>query len=373
MPKPFKILVATGLFPPDIGGPATYAKILSEELPGRGFEVKILSFGEVRHLPKIIRHLAYGFKVWRALPGVDLVYALDPVSVGLPTYLACRLRRRSYWLRIAGDYAWEQGSQRFGVSDLLDEFSLRHDYSWPVRILKRIQTRVAKGAAQIITPSHYLKKIVANWGIGPAKIEVIYNAFENTIKPISGTLKPMSSAPSLISVGRLVPWKGFATLIAIMPRLLIKWPSLRLLIAGDGPEQDNLREQIKRLNLRANVKLLGRLNQTDLFTQISKANVFVLNTAYEGFSHQLLEVMALGVPIVTTNIGGNPELIKDRETGLLVPYDDEKALNAAIERLLADSVLSHKIARAAQTVVADFTKERMVAELTSLILTHENS
>lgn len=373
MSQPFKILIATGLFPPDIGGPATYAKILNEELPQRGFRVKILSFGEVRHLPKIIRHLAYALKVWRALPGVDLVYALDPVSVGLPVYLACLLRRRTYWLRVAGDYAWEQGIQRFGVEAMLDEFSLSpRNYAWPVRILKRIQTRVARGATQVITPSHYLKKIVSNWGIASTKIQVIYNAFENKILPLDSPRSINSENPTIISVGRLVPWKGFSTLIALVPKLLIKNPGLHLLIVGDGPDQTILKEQIVQFNLGANVKLLGRLNQSDLFTQIGQADLFVLNTAYEGFSHQLLEVMALGVPIITTNIGGNPELIESGQTGLLVPYDDKRALAEAIERLAFDSNLRHRLAQAAQLKVSTFTKIRLIDELVDLLKQHEN-
>ncbi|MEK7091545.1 MAG: glycosyltransferase, partial [Patescibacteria group bacterium] len=212
------ILVATGLFPPDIGGPATYSKILLEELPNRGFEVQILSFGVVRHYPKVIRHLSYLIRVWRQLATVERIYALDPVSVGWPVLLACFFRRRSYWLRVAGDYAWEQGAQRFGVETQLDEFSVSSQgYAWPVQILKKVQTLVAKRAERIIVPSHYLKKIVSNWGIAPEKITVIYNAFENEISQNESLSLIVDKKPILFSVGRLVPWKGFSTLITLMP------------------------------------------------------------------------------------------------------------------------------------------------------------
>ena len=133
------ILIATGLYPPDVGGPATYSYLLNQELPRRGWEVKILSFGEVRSWPKIIRHLAYGWKVFRLVRHYQIIYVQDPVSVGLPVCLACALARRSFILKIVGDYAWEQGSQRFGVIDLLDDFSLEYKkYIWPVKLLKLI-------------------------------------------------------------------------------------------------------------------------------------------------------------------------------------------------------------------------------------------
>ncbi len=79
-----KILIATGIYPPDIGGPATYSKLLKDELPGRGIDVQVLSFGQVRHLPKIIRHFSYLLKILKLGRGVDVIYAQDPVSVGFP-------------------------------------------------------------------------------------------------------------------------------------------------------------------------------------------------------------------------------------------------------------------------------------------------
>jgi len=73
-----KILIATGIYPPDIGGPATYSKLLKDELPDRGIDVKVLSFGEVRHLPKIIRHFSYFLKVLKLGKGANVIYAQDP-------------------------------------------------------------------------------------------------------------------------------------------------------------------------------------------------------------------------------------------------------------------------------------------------------
>src|SRR3989344_3451656 len=86
-----KILIATGIYPPDIGGPATYSKLLADELSKHNFNVSVLSFGEVRKLPKVLRHIIYFFKVWRRGKKADIIFAQDPVSVGLPAVLAAEI------------------------------------------------------------------------------------------------------------------------------------------------------------------------------------------------------------------------------------------------------------------------------------------
>ena len=103
-----KILICTGIYPPDIGGPATYSKLLFEELPKMGIETRVLSFGEVRHLPKILRHFVYFIKVLKMGRRADIIYAQDPVSVGLPAMLAAKILRKKFILKVVGDYAWEQ-------------------------------------------------------------------------------------------------------------------------------------------------------------------------------------------------------------------------------------------------------------------------
>ncbi len=107
-----RLLIATPLYPPDVGGPATYAKILEETLPSRGIAVTVVSFGSVRHLPSGVRHLRYFLNVLSVARKADIVLALDPVSVGLPALLAVRLLRKRFAVKVVGDFAWEQYMQR---------------------------------------------------------------------------------------------------------------------------------------------------------------------------------------------------------------------------------------------------------------------
>ena len=234
-----KIVIATGIYPPNIGGPATYSKLLFDELPKRGIDVKVVSFDSVIKYPKGIRHILFFLKVLIAGRKVDVIYAQDPVSVGLPSMWASKILKKKYLLKIVGDYAWEQSVQRYGVSDILDDF-VEHSYGPEVERLKKIEKKVARHADKIIVPSCYLKRIVTKWGIDDEKIHVIYNAFDEVEDFDRQELRNIFrfNSPIIMSAGRLVPWKGFDALISCMTELKDSIPGLRLYIAGEGPDKE---------------------------------------------------------------------------------------------------------------------------------------
>lgn len=360
-----KLVIATPLYPPDIGGPATYAKTLEEELGKRGVTVIVVSFHTVRHLPKGLSHLVYALKLFRALKGADVLLALDPASVGFPAALVSLIRNKKLVVKIVGDYAWEQGRQRFGVKDSLDEFIKKPSSKFLAQVaaLRHVQEFVAGQASRIIVPSNYLKGIVSAWGISENKIDVVYNAFDGI--PELGTVGDVRASlaitgMNILSAGRLVPWKGFRTLISLMPQLRKSFPELKLFIAGSGPLLGELNDQIKNTEQTDVVTLLRDVEHAKLMEYVRAADCFVLNTGYEGLSHQLLEVLAVGTPIVTTNVGGNPELIEDGVTGKLVGYDDCEALSVAITDVLENPERAQKIADAGKVFVSRFTVPRMV-------------
>ncbi|MBL7045968.1 MAG: glycosyltransferase family 4 protein [Parcubacteria group bacterium] len=361
-----KVLVATGLYPPEIGGPATYSKTLNEKLPGHGFSVVVLPFSSVRKFPKLIRHAVYFIGVLSKGRHADLIYAQDPVSVGFPSALVAFILRKRFIVKIVGDYAWEQGVQRFGVSDSLDEFSLNKSKSHRmVGLLKKIEFFVARRAEKIIVPSEYLKKIVSRWGIPKEKVEVIYNSFNGLEDPgnrdtVRGLLHFKGTL--ITSVGRIVPWKGFMTLIELMPKIIKEIPDAKLLIIGAGPDEEKLQKRVEELDLGERVSLTGALPHDVLLRYLIASDMFVLNTSYEGFSHLLLEVMALGLPIVTTNVGGNPELIENGKNGMLVPFDDKQALRENIVKVVKTQSLKDKLIREGLKRVEDFNEDRMIKE-----------
>lgn len=365
-----KILIVTGIYPPEIGGPATYSQLLFEGLSKYDIDSDLVVFSDLKKYPRVIRHILFVFKVLRKSKGADLYYAQDPVSVGLPTMVASFLSRKKYLLKIVGDYAWEQGCQKSGVTDSLDDFSVKSNgYGFFVSLLKKIQKTVASQAHRVIVPSNYLKKIVVNWGVSTDKISVVYNSFDfDKVLDDKEKLRIELGVTGkvVLSAGRLVPWKGFDTLIRVVGKMSGDIKDLSLIVIGDGPDREKLDNIIKENNI-ANVKLIGSVDQNTLFKYLKSADVFVLNTAYEGFSHQLLEVMAIGIPIITTNVGGNPELIEDGKNGLLVEYNNEKQLGDSIVKILNYKNLDGILVANGLQKVGTFSKDRMFAELVEIL------
>jgi len=403
-----KIIIATGIFPPDIGGPATYSETIAEELTRRGFNIRVVTYADrsknqeagikkqgygivriSRTYPKGLRHFVYFWKLLRISRGADVVYAQDLISAGLPAMCAAKLLRKKFALKIVGDYAWEQHAQRsttslkFPISNFqfpnIEEFQ-KEKYGLRTELLRFLERVVAKKADVIITPSAYLKRLVLGWGVSEKKVRVVYNAYHS--EELQATSYPLTSSGSravsrdklqafkgdiIISVGRLVPWKGFGALIEIMPELLKENPNFKLLIVGEGPQKENLKSQISNLKLNESVILLGKLPHAELLAYLRAAKIFVLNTAYEGLSHQLLEALAAKVPIITTNVCGNPEVITNGENGILVGFDDKEALKETISRVWKDGVLAEKFIQNGKKTLEKFSLEKMIEGTVSVL------
>jgi glycosyltransferase involved in cell wall biosynthesis len=362
-----KVLIATGLYPPEIGGPATYSALLESGLPQRGIEPVVVPFARVRKYPKIIRHVVYGWLLYRSVRGVSSIIALDPVSVGIPARIVAFLTRTPFVIKVVGDYAWEQASQRFGYTGTLESFQ-EASVPFVPRMLRTLEHVVTRTAHRVIVPSRYLASIVTSWGVDPKRIQVIYNGVSigdvGTRETIRGMLH--FEGELILSVGRLAPWKGFDVLIKVFARLRKKRKALKLFIAGSGPDLARLETVAERERVAEHVIFAGAVDHGALMRYIRAADVFVLNTSYEGFSHLLIETMAVGTPIVTTHVGGNPEAITNNQNGFLVAPNDMMALESRITRLLDDHVLTERIVSAARTKVAEFTDERTLDETAQL-------
>ncbi len=371
VPKNIRLLVATGLYPPDIGGPATYSKMLEEKLHQHGVDVVIVPFGKVRHFPKVLRHIVFFGLLVKEIWQTDVVYALDPISVGIPAYIVAFLTRKKFIIRLGGDYAWEQGQQRFGTTQTLDEYTKEPQKNvWQVRALASLQCFIVTRASFIILPSEYLKKIVITWGVEPKKIRVIYSAlFPLEIIGSKETIREQLDYKGtvIISVGRLVPWKGFEKLIEAVAMLKEDIVDISLVIIGDGPLKKALELKIVTCGVGNRVRLVGRLGKDALGAAIKGADVFVLNTAYEGLSHQLLEVMDIGIPIITTDVGGNPELITDGMTGILVKVGDTQELAKAIKHIVLNESAQVRLTQNARLRTQDFTQDVVVVQFVTFL------
>ena len=338
-----KVLIATPMYPPNIGGPATYSKLLMEGLGRHNVDADVISFDVLMNYPKGIRHLVYIFRLMTGVRGFTHIYAQDPVSVGLPAYIASFLARKKFFVRVAGDYAWEQSVQRFGVNDDIDIFQKKR-YGLKTNFLKKVQIFVCSKADKVITPSKYFQKLVGAWSPRIKEVVCIYNGIE--LPEISYDKKGLRKKLGLnqnqkvmISAGRLVPWKGFSELIKITDRLSEKFPNLKLIILGDGPQMESLKAESKELELQNKIMLVGRVGRDKMFEYLAAADVFVLNTTFESFSFQVVEAMHAGLPVITRNIGSLPELVDDGSEGYLISgVEDLK--NKIVEIFSSNTIIS---------------------------------
>src|SRR6516164_5855084 len=151
-----------------------------------------------------------------------------------------------------------------------------------------------------------------------------------------------STPPLIIAVGRLIPKKGFGDLIRTCALLAERGKSFRCEIIGEGPLEDQLRRQIDELHLQNNVVLTGAKPQTELRRRLVAANVFVLPSVIDpdggmdNLPTVIMEAMATGLPVVSTSIGGIPEMVIQNETGFLVQSGNTAAMAEAIRAVVSD-------------------------------------
>ncbi|MCC6934553.1 MAG: glycosyltransferase family 4 protein, partial [Candidatus Yanofskybacteria bacterium] len=375
------ILIATGIFAPDIGGPASYARALGARLSADGIQVTVLTYSStLRHagdadmpfsvrrvwrvIPWGLRHAIYAFRAYIAARSCDGVLLLNASSAGGVALWAARLARRRVIVRIAGDYAWEMAVQSGQTHLLIDDFQ-RAPKRGRVARLDRLQRRVCRSADAVLVPSKYLAGMVEGWGVPRDRITVIYNGADVPLvaAPKEEARRHIGISGSLIvSVGRLVPWKGFRMLIKLMPQLLQVNQFFRLVIVGDGPDMAMLQSVVRNLGLERKVFLVGRMAPSELAWYLAAADVFVLNTGYEGFSHQILEAMQAGVPVITTTAGGNPEVVVQGENGFLVRYNDEFNIAEAIKTVSRQPELRERLIEQGRVTAQAFSLEHMYRE-----------
>ncbi len=336
-----RVLIAADIFPPIGGGPAIYAAGFSNALIAQGDEVTVVSLTPasdtsvtkarvvaVTKKNKVLKYLEYLGLLFRYARQAGVVYAMGPVNAGLPAWLAATLFGKKFVVKVVGDYAWEQSFQRFGVTELIDEFQTKK-YSGTVRILQRVQKFVVRSADQVIVPSEYLKKIVIGWGVLVDNIQVIYNAVET---PAVRMIPKPEQEKWIVSVARLTPWKGIDTLIRIMPKILRFFPETKLKIIGDGPEFEKLKKIISEQKLEDSADLMGLQTHETVLSYIKTADVFVLNSSYEGLSHVILEAHSFYTPVLASRVGGNPELVEGEE--YLFAYNNAEEMAAKIINVL---------------------------------------
>lgn len=243
--------------------------------------------------------------------------------------------------------------------------AIPNDPSLARTLVRRITTRFAD---LVISNTEAGVGFIVDHGADPDAVLVVHNG-RDLEKYRSGTATTglresfgiPPEAPIVGTVGRMVERKGYYDLLEAWPIVLHNYPDAHLLIVGDGPERNGLTERARALGIADTVHLPG--TRDDVPALLDLMDVFAFPSHFEGLSGALLEAMAVGVPIVTTPIDGNSELVTDGESGVYVPVSDPVSLGLRIVELLSDPARGRELGERASTVATDqFTLDRMISD-----------
>lgn len=346
--------------------------------PGAGLFVRERAFRLGRRVPlvvvspspwfpmqQLIRRFRPGFR-----PGAPRQETQDGVNVWYPRFVSLPglFKWLDGWAMAIGAWPRLRALQRAGRVHVLDAhfgypdgFAATRLGRWlgvPVTVtlrgtearhaadpaLRPLLARALKDADRVFSVSESLRQVALGLGVPPERVRVVGNGVDTQrFRPIDrsharAALRLPVDARVLVSVGGLCERKGFHRVIDCLPALRAQGTDAHLLVVGgpspEGDWTERLQAQVRALNLHDRVHFTGAVAPDDLHRVLSAADVFVLATRNEGWANVFLEAMACGLPVVTTDVGGNTEVVCRPDLGIVVPFGDPVALEGALHTAL---------------------------------------
>lgn len=354
-----RVLVVSGIYPPDVGGPATHAHDMVAELHRRGHSLSVLTLtdgarpergeGTVR-FPRRWR-----WPVWSAAmagwmlrhrASYDVVYAVGAIEAAT---MAARRAGRPVVARVVSDAAWERG-RREGLTAMgFEEFQDDATPARRLRAARRARNDALRRCAAVVVPTPTLARAVAGWlggGEGPP-VHVIANGVRTGPTPVLRSRDHLGGAPgsterdslAVISVGRLIADKRVDVIIDAVALV----PGVTLDVVGDGPARENLE---RRAGSR--VRFTGSLGHDEVMTRLGAADALVMASLHEGLPHVVIEALAVGTPVVAAPAPGIAETTVDGRDSLIVADAGPEEFAAALRRLRDEPRLRESLATGAR-------------------------
>jgi glycosyltransferase involved in cell wall biosynthesis len=361
-----KVLIVSGIWPPDVGGPASHAPEVAQFLRGRGHEVEAVITADRaperreypirwvdRALPPGVRHVAGVRLVVERARQADVVYTTGMFG---RSSLGALVARTPFVVKLTADPAYER-ARRWGLwRGTLEEFQrVAPVWTLPLRLARDADVR---RAAHVVTPSAYLRELALGWGVAPDRATVL----PNPAPPLEGVRDRATirrelgfEAPTLVFAGRLTAQKSLDVGIEAARRA-----GVALAIAGDGPD----REQLERLG---HARFLGPRPRRAVLELFRAGDASLLSSSWENFPHAVVEALAVGTPVIATRTGGVSEVVRDGENGLIVEPNDLDALTAAIRRFFDEPGLAERLRANAAPSVEEYAADRVYGRLEEIL------
>jgi glycosyltransferase involved in cell wall biosynthesis len=358
-----RVVVVSGIWPPDPGGPASHAPALADFLAERGHAVEVVTTADVapeaRSYPvrwatrrSPLRHARSALLVRAAGRRADVVYATSMIRRAA---IGARLAGRPLVVKLVSDEVFERATRSGRYGGTLDEFQ-RVRGGGRQRFLRATRNAALKRARHVFCPSSYLRDVALRWGLDAGRVTVLPNPAPTI--PAMPTREKLRAELELagdvvVFAGRLGPQKAVGVLLEALRRV----SDVSLVIAGDGPERSALERRALELGLGSRARFLGSVPRETVLRLFRAADASVLPSAWENFPHTIVEALAVGCPVIATAVGGVPEVVHDGENGLLVPPGDPAALATAIKRFFGDGSLRERLRDAAARSVEGYSEE----------------
>ena len=344
-----RVLVTVGIFPPDIGGPATFvpkiAKYFQDEL---NYEIEILTLSDNknsnikddfsvkridRNLPIIYRWLKTIFTIYKLGKNKDLIFVN---GLGTETTIANIFLKKKIIRKIVGDPVWERAYSKAKISESFDEFQVKN-YGFSISFQKKVRSFSIKKSDIVVTPSQHLKNFILNLGF-KNKIEIINNG---VFIPEENTNIFTNDQINITIVSRLVSHKNIKKIIRAISDL--NDPLIYLNIIGDGPELNQLQKISLESNNKDNIIFHGKLNRDDINHIFLKSDIYIQASNYEGLPHSLLEAMSYGIPVLCTPVGECKEILGNEDRGYILDLPVSKNnIKSKISEIVGEKNIANK-------------------------------
>lgn len=357
-----KVILATPIYPPKVGGPAQYVKNLAEKLNLHGIKTEVISYAGLEKYPQPLRFFLYFRKLFSRASKGQIIYAFNLVSTGLPAYAVSKIRRKKFIIRIGGDFLWERAVQSGKTQKPLREY-----YREPKRLIERAWMFMIKvvlgGADKVVLTGNFLRKVyIKHFNLADNKIAVILNPFPAVSLQES---EPPVIGYQLLYAGRLLKAKNLDTLIEVFKEVSEKSGKyLTLKIIGEGPEKPHLEWGVKYLKLENKVLIQRSLPHRELLKEIKKSYLCILPALTDITPNFVLECVRLRKPILLTKETEYYETM--RPDLIFIDPEDKNDIEAKILHLLKENNYRAYVERL-KNIPVDFSWERVVLQHISLL------
>ena len=334
------ILITVGIFPPDIGGPASFVPKIAKYLINKGHNVKVICLSDKEHLtykddinvirinrssPIIFRWLKTIVKIYSNSKKSDLIFVN---GLGTETTIANLFIRKKVIRKIVGDPVWERVYNKNLIDESFDDFQ-ENNHGLSISLQKMIRNWSINKSNLIITPSQHLKNFIDK--IGFDKNIFVINNGVNIEQHNKVVLE--NNIIQLLVVSRLVSQKNIDSIIKAVK--VMENENIILNIVGDGSEINNLKLLVKKYELDKKINFIGKIENTKLNEYLKNADIFIQASNYEGLPHSILEAMNFEIPILSTDVGGCSILLNKGERGYIIPMPvSEVEISEGIRKII---------------------------------------